>query len=511
MKRNLTLILAFFTLSLQAQTVTWKNVLRGENQFNPSMNSSAITADNNGYWASHLSKFRLSYGQVYLGNQDIVHLDFHGEMDDTIKVFGNANVKMLHQYNDRLYMWIGFFDSVRLDTIHYNRPNNYSTFLCYRDANGIKSLGLLGDTVSIVNILPDGNIIQASTGGFGGNCTLESYAPDGSNKKSKILKSLGYAQAITPAKDGGIFITGGCMGSNIQIDSIQENNTFSYTNYVLYLDAKWEGKWMKYIEDVTCLPSAAGGTSNSAYWTGTTHIKPVFGGLTYTGGPSTSFTDFFTAKISNKQYNWVREIPEDTTIARINFGETHSTGVDEKGNFYALGSVSGNPIHWNSQLVTGRYKNNGNIILASWDPSGKIRWIKDIGGTGYEMGLELHVKGEDNLFFSAVVTDTFDIDGDTVNADYGDILVVKMGEENNTSTNKIAQKTVIKYYPNPGNGTVLHNAKVVTEYYITDIAGRKVQTGKMKPGVALDLISLPNGMYFISTENNTTIYLKSKE
>lgn len=499
MKLLYTLVFLFLIPSLSAQDISWQKVIPGYNNFNPTMNHACVANSPDGYWVSQLTRHRISYGQDFLGTTVAYHLNENGNMTDSVVFTGNSHMKLMKQHNDRLYMWVGYFDSMKVKNMSFSAPNNYRTFLCYYDQNGLHSLGEMGDTVAALNILNTGHLAMVTSGGFGSDLTLHVLTPMGGFHESKNLPQLGFVNSIEPLAAGGMFINGSCMGQNIKFDSIDISNGFVYTNYVLYLDAQFTGRWMRFIEDVTCIPSITKSNGTHTYWAGRTAIEPVFDTLNYTGGPTSSFEDFFLVKLVDGKYEWVREIPGDTIFAELTTGGQQTMGVDQQGNVYLLGTFRGYPVRWDAQTVSGKFSNSYNTLLISWDPSGKFRWVRDFGGPALEIALEMTVNGVDDLLFTSVLTDTFVFDGDTVRADYGDIWVVKIADRTSSVASLDNSPIPLSIYPNPSTGLLNHNRETETPFEITTYTGRTVFRGVLIPGKSVNIDHLVQGLYILKT------------
>lgn len=497
-------VLFLFSISLSAQNIEWQKVLHGNNPFNPGMGQSRLTLSADGYWAAYLEQHRLTYGQDFLGDHKIVHFDKNGMVTDSLIIGGKSHVKLLHHQNGRLYMWVGFFDSMSVGSFTFKAKNNYRTWLGYRDSNGIHDLGTMDDTVSALTILPSGHVALATM--FPNY--LHIFTPLGGFHESHALPGTGFLHHIEPLPGGAMLITGSCLASLVKFDSIDIQNPHSYTNYILYLDQQRTARWLRFIEDITCISSVAVASGNDIYWAGSTYIQPQFDSLNYKGGPSISFEDFFLAKMNAGKYNWVKEIPGDSVFAGMETGATKMIGTDPSGNVYLMGTFRGNSVKWNATYTTGSLNNSYNVLLTSWAPDGTLRWAKDMGGSGLEMAHEMVVSGTDELVFTAMLTDTFVFENQTINADYGDVWVVKIMGSPAWTKESLKNGTALQLYPNPAQDVIFHNLSVPQAYEIFSSAGSTVGKGVLWPGKALGVQELAPGMYIVKSGSGSCRFMK---
>jgi len=86
------------------------------------------------------------------------------------------------------------------------------------------------------------------------------------------------------------------------------------------------------------------------------------------------------------EWAWARNLMTGGQTARC-----YGTGADQDGNLYVCGAVAGRHIvDGHTVLSRGDY----DVVLAKLDPSGQVQWIRTIGGSGQDLGVDISVAGD---------------------------------------------------------------------------------------------------------------------
>jgi hypothetical protein len=127
--------------------------------------------------------------------------------------------------------------------------------------------------------------------------------------------------------------------------------------------------------------------SGNSYVTGIFRGTASFGTTNLTSSGS---TDIFIAKYdASGNVLWAKQAGGTDIDAGKNIA------VDSSGNSYITGEFLGSATFHNTTLTS-----NGNydVLIAKYDPSGNLLWVKQSGGTGLEVGRGIAVDGSGNCF-----------------------------------------------------------------------------------------------------------------
>lgn len=176
--------------------------------------------------------------------------------------------------------------------------------------------------------------------------------------------------------------------------------------------------------------------------------------------------------------------------------------IDNNNYIYTTGGFSGtvdfNPDEGVFNLICF---GQSDIFLEKYDASGNFIWVKQMGGSSYEIGTSLVKDYSGSIYLGGTYYGTVDFDPNesisyqTSNG-LGEAFVIKLDELITEVSQTVNSPNVI--YPNPGNGIInLKNIEKCTLVIIYDMMGKKVLEQKFQ-GNKLDITFLPVGMYLIA-------------
>jgi hypothetical protein len=117
------------------------------------------------------------------------------------------------------------------------------------------------------------------------------------------------------------------------------------------------------------------------------------------------FVIFFQKNISSQSFEWAHALGSNE-IDHIN---AHTT--DQNGNIYITGSFKGtvdfDPGNGTNNLTA---VGESDVFIQKLDPSGNLLWVKSIGGSNFDSGLDLTTDVNGNVFTTGTFKGTVDFD-----------------------------------------------------------------------------------------------------
>jgi hypothetical protein len=91
------------------------------------------------------------------------------------------------------------------------------------------------------------------------------------------------------------------------------------------------------------------------------------------------------------------------------------------------------------------------------DASGKLQWVQAVGGTGFDFGLDIAFKNEENIYILGQFNDIVDFDpnsskGLVASAGSGDFFILKLNQEGSGVSIDRFEARQLSLYPNPNRG-----------------------------------------------------------
>ncbi len=261
--RLLPIVFAFITFSLFAQKKPINTELYDISKAN-SLNVYYTVSDikmnhagPNAFYVLMQNHIEKRSGNNYLGNY-LIYRRRKSDLQviDSLIIQGNLRVEQSESDSyGNLYLGMRFIDSINIP----NAPTLYSSA---RESVLMK----LDSNFNVVwaqqspleyegfGISPDGNFVYliGDHGGFGGNVTFTKLNQSGNLVSSKLITGIGYVDHVKVDLHGNLYVAGGCMNNNAQIDSLNLSHSYNYSLYYGKFDSSMTAIWFKIMDDITC-------------------------------------------------------------------------------------------------------------------------------------------------------------------------------------------------------------------------------------------------------------------
>jgi hypothetical protein len=507
-KHQLLFFIFFAFCSLSAQNIAWVKTFPQSNPANPAYNHEPLGLLANGtFWTGRLENRHASYNQQLLGDYKLYRMDLAGNRLDSVTATGNASVLGLAVHGNNTIALYGYLDSIMVAGQSFHFGNEYRQLLVHIDSAGQERLlWEQDDSIASMTVTPLGEILVASTAGFGGTVEITRLDTAGNVLASRSIPGLGYIRQISQAKDGSIVLSGGCSSQTLQIDSVSMSHNFGYSAYVLMMDPTMTAIWGQVIEDVTCanVRHYCAGRSATCI-AGPVFIgTPIFGNLSYTGPNSTNQDFYLTQLDSAGVFEWVVEVPGDTGIAKVLPASRAPVDMDAEGNVYFLAEQDGSSsIFWDTSFITTASMSGKEILLMSFTSSGDLRWAYTMGSTSSDFANSLKVLGKDSLLFTGTIADTARFGSLAISGKPGTEFVALLLPPAPQVSRDVSRSTTIKVWPVPGLDVLnvrWGTETVFGEMELYDLTGRQLPLRILSADVRqmrLDIGHLAPGVYLL--------------
>ena len=419
MKTPILFLLALFSiLSVTAQQTQWVRTFQQQNPANPAYNTQEMAPLSDGsVWMAHMSNRRSSYSQKLLGDFKLYRISSTGALLDTVDIWGNAVVEQMASWQDETVVLLGYLDSIRVAGQTSNLGLAYGQAVLHIDGSGQERLlWFQPDTTNAITLNQQGEIVMAA-GAFGaGTGVISRLDTAGNILQAKTASGIGRITNISQAVDGRYIITGSCLHSTFQMDSLSVVGAPFYNAYILSLSSTMTADWLRWQEDITCrIVHHAADHRGRTYMLSTTNTDSLTFDAFTMAGPSPSNTDFYLATLnSNAIFTGLQEIPGDTGFAAFEPGSSQPLAADAEGNIYMTGALRGWGVNWGGGYATIPPNTGNEVLVISWDTLGQIRWAKNLGGISFDYGNSLVVLGVDSLLVSGTIGDNSQFDSISV-------------------------------------------------------------------------------------------------
>ena len=114
--------------------------------------------------------------------------------------------------------------------------------------------------------------------------------------------------------------------------------------------------------------------------------------------------------------------------------EGYSIAIDSQGNQYVTGEFEGTATFGNYTLTVGGggEDDNCDMFVAKLNPSGNWLWAIQVGGTGYDMGMDIAVDGSGNAYVTGTFEETVSFGSHSLTANgRSDLFVAKLSPSGN--------------------------------------------------------------------------------
>ncbi|MDQ5971406.1 MAG: hypothetical protein QG566_352 [Patescibacteria group bacterium] len=164
--------------------------------------------------------------------------------------------------------------------------------------------------------------------------------------------------------------------------------------------------WGDWVYDMTVDSSGNVYTTGGYSGTGASaDLDPGVGTTTVTGAGG---LDIFISKLDSSG-NFVY----GKGIAGAQWDFSYGIAVDTNGNAYITGLFLNSTLDFDPGAGTANLTSNGaaeDIYILKLDSSGDFVWVKQIGGTGYDIARSLKLDSSNNIYITGVFNDTTDFD-----------------------------------------------------------------------------------------------------
>ncbi len=123
--------------------------------------------------------------------------------------------------------------------------------------------------------------------------------------------------------------------------------------------------------------------------------------------------DAFLVKYTqNGNYLW------STAVQSLDTDNGRSVTIDGEGNAYLTGAFSGDHTNFSSGTGSVTLSSSGekDIFISKYDASGNLLWAKKMGGTESELGQDIKLDPDTNIYIAGNFKGTVDMDPDTANS-----------------------------------------------------------------------------------------------
>ena len=226
-----------------------------------------------------------------------------------------------------------------------------------------------------------------------------------------------YEHGIAADEHGNVFVTGAVVGEGRFASEMLGHAGPSHV-FCLALDGDGKLLWAHAADGA----GSSSGHAVAADRKGNCYVGGYAGGAGTFGGEkiaNAAGQDVLVAKFDAKgKLGWLHA-GHGSSSAMV-----HELTADAEGNVWASGMFK-NELKLGDRNVTNSGQHD--LLLTSFDPSGKRLWTKTAGGAGIDYGLGVATDGKGNSFLTGSFTGRVDFDGTTQssNGAAADIFVVK--------------------------------------------------------------------------------------
>ncbi len=501
--RIFTLLLFLSSLSCFSQTLEWYDVHTPSDVINSTYFHGPMAVTDDGVWVASIKENQDIISTIEYGKLMLRKFDLDGILLSEIILPGQGHVADIKAVENDLYMHIIVKDSIQLGSEWVTTENGFSKdIFVKRDSEGAYSyVEPSTNNLAGVGITSSGEFLYVNQNGFANSVELKVISLDGQVLMTKDLPGMGYVTGIEEKSDGTGYILLGSCAQATTIDGLEIVPPAFYNNYIISTDTELNFEWFKIIDDISCVRSFGWSGEGVTYWFGGTAIAPTFEDHPFTG-PNEIGLDYFLTKVQDEAYNWVNEVVDSTGWSGAFPSEQQPMGVDSEMNTYIIGYARGNAITWENGDVT---ENEGtrDIFVASYAPSGDLRWARTFGSMNFDAGASIAVVGVDEFVITATISGEMTIDGEVINGEPGVLLTAKFNTQA-LSAGDVSERRSIQLYPNPTAG--LLNLKSIGESEVhqaslISVDGDEIKSWSGSMPEQIDLSELPAGLYFLKLQD----------
>lgn len=370
---------------LPAQQVQWLTAAPSSFNSNPGLPTEVLCAsDPDHVYVAGLDSLTILFGSDVLGRNTLRRLDSDGTtlwtvvLNDSVKVESIASdatgtVVLGGRYLGQLV--IDGTPTVQVPPLHVSM----GSFMCAFDADGVMlwqhdRSGSEFDDISVASLAfdPQGQLWAALSTFFGSQLVrLDANGLPVATRPLLDTKTIG---SISFDPSGGLYVSGAASVPSVSINGTTFPVTDQYNFFVARMNAAGDAQWLHLAHDITFQrPRVVAVGTDHAYLLGSQFDTLSWGPLQFQA-PEWNSTFFLVRLDSMGVFEWGVEPPQAGMTGNAELGHGMGLGVDDAGNAYVLGSVSGT-VDWGNGVVsnTGSLSTR-QVSLLSFDPSGAARW-----------------------------------------------------------------------------------------------------------------------------------------
>ena len=442
--------------------------------------------------------------------------------------------------NNNCFAWGTFSDSLTIESnlLTPSYPGSSMAYLVKYDKDGdlkwvrsfeaIGGMTGMGGMTGVGGIFTDnaGNVlltgwfydtlavsgVKIASHGSASDIFVIKYSPDGDLVFAKDIGGTGsdVGRGISTDGQNYIYVTGGFHGT------VDFGNTYltSMGNYDIFLakyDAAGNPLWARQAGSAGMERGHAVITDNA----GNSYIS----GLMYSGsinfGPfsitSPWGANLFLAKYANDGTPlWAHAIRSPSYS-----WPSYQLGLDEEGSCYIGGDYYDTLSFDNGQDFSGEVSNS---FFAKFNSAGSFQWNKNIvqsawsGGYSDVMSVAVY-NSNTSMIGGRMLNDTLTLGSNKLFSYNSGAFIAVLGNSLPVGIKEVSSPEAnISVFPNPSSGLVNirftgQQGEEIT-YYLTDVNGKKVFTGKgsVDEHLTIRLPDLPSGIYFITVVEGTRLF-----
>ncbi len=523
-----TLLIFLFTLIspniATAQEFEWIRSQPINYSYNPDMPNYTVATDEYGdVIYAGMDNFNLNYAGMY---GDLFLKKFIANGDEILvkQIIGSGLVDHLAAKNGKYYLSGEFKDSLYFpgQAGLYTMGNSSEFFFAICDDQGNAELVYnLSEKFPGINdisqfIIDDEDMIFFGIS-IGNSSKIIKMDATGNVAQTIEQTNVWLINNIDFDPDGNIIVAGGFadtqsyFGGELFEVSTQDNM------YVAKYNPRGQAQWVKFVVDVlyTSQNQIKCDHTGNIYFAGSLFTDVQFGPF-QAHGPDWVFDFFLTKLNADGEFQWLVEVPENSSLGDASIGKLHFLEVDANSNVYVSGFIRGS-IDWGNGVVsTG--DNYYDLLLLNFSPDGIIQWSKSGGSPSFVKSIDLAIDASGNCYMAGIGGGEMVFDTIThFQEGFEYPFIAKLSNDIFTGVSPtISYVSDFEVYPNPANGFVnISLSKETNEAFTVNLltaTGQKLYSGYYQSAAKNIYLELPytKGLFMIELQFEDGMVLRKK-